>query len=329
VRVPIAAVGGLPEGVSLAATIHLPTVVTPGAPVLFMFPGAGYGRRYFDLQPEGFTGYSQAEYHVAQGLVVVAMDHIGVGDSSLPEDDGLLESAGEVPRFRMSQPLTMETMAAACDAGTRAVMTGLKSGTLDPSLTAMSPGVAIGVGQSMGGHVVIVSQANHETFAALGILGSSCTQTRLTLLPGRRYPIRNAPMETVFKTALADCDMPTCFHWPEEPAALVTADMTPGSTAPWRSRTIPRGATALMDPGAVAWETANIRVPVLYACGEIDVTPDPLADVGMFRSSCDVTLLIVPRMAHMHNFAPTRRTLWRRLNDFARQVAEAANEPPA
>ena len=42
-------------------------------------PGAGYSRRYFDL-PE--PGYSEALYHNRRGTIVVALDHLGVGESS-------------------------------------------------------------------------------------------------------------------------------------------------------------------------------------------------------------------------------------------------------
>ena len=50
--------------------------------------------------------------------------------------------------------------------------------------------VAIGVGQSMGGHFVAYMQANHDTFAAVSMLGSSFTHTVPVpkwygLLPGR------------------------------------------------------------------------------------------------------------------------------------------------
>ena len=83
-----------------------------------------------------------------------------------------------------------------------------------------------------------------------------------------------------------------------------------------------------MLPAFVAREAAAVRSPVLLAYGEIDVTVEPLADAAMFRSTSDLSLLIVPRMAHMHNFAPTRQRLWRRLSEFAFRVArDAALEP--
>ncbi|WP_071059635.1 hypothetical protein [Parafrankia soli] len=67
--------GGLEPGGSAAGGSG------PGVPVLVGLPGGGYARRYFDL-PE--PGYSQAEHHVHRGAVVVMVDHLGVGESSVP-----------------------------------------------------------------------------------------------------------------------------------------------------------------------------------------------------------------------------------------------------
>src|SRR4029453_12447769 len=64
----------------IAATVHLPERLDR-PPVLVCLPGATYNRRYFDL-PE--PGYSEAEYHVARGTIVAAIDHLGVGESTVP-----------------------------------------------------------------------------------------------------------------------------------------------------------------------------------------------------------------------------------------------------
>ena len=62
-------------------------------------------------------------------------------------------------------------------------------------------------------------------------------------------------------------------------------------------------------------------MPVLLAYGQEDVTPDPLADVAMFRSTTDIALRLFPQMGHMHNFGATRARLWRALTDFADRIA--------
>jgi pimeloyl-ACP methyl ester carboxylesterase len=77
----------------------------------------------------------------------------------------------------------------------------------------------------------------------------------------------------------------------------------------------------MMAEGAVAKEARAIDVPVLVGCGEIDVVPDPWAEPSSYRGSRDVSVFVVPRMCHMHNFARTRELLWERLAHFAQSVA--------
>jgi alpha-beta hydrolase superfamily lysophospholipase len=74
----------------------------------------------------------------------------------------------------------------------------------------------------------------------------------------------------------------------------------------------------MMTDGSVAREAATIDVPVLVASGEVDVIPDPWVEPTAYRGSSDVSVVVVSRMAHMHNFARTRTQLWERIAAFAR-----------
>jgi pimeloyl-ACP methyl ester carboxylesterase len=121
---------------------------------------------------------------------------------------------------------------------------------------------------------------------------------------------------------MEDCDMLASFHWPETPKALVELDFDMANPPPWRSFPPPPIGGSLLTPGIIAQEAAAVRVPVLLVYGEVDVTADPLADVGMFLSTTDISMKIIPSMAHMHNFAPTRQAVWRQLSHFAVRVAE-------
>jgi predicted alpha/beta hydrolase len=71
----------------LAASVHLPDLdgELPRA-VLICWPGGSYARAYWDMHVSGHRGYSFAEHMTAQGFVVVAADHLGVGASSKPVD---------------------------------------------------------------------------------------------------------------------------------------------------------------------------------------------------------------------------------------------------
>jgi pimeloyl-ACP methyl ester carboxylesterase len=285
----------------IAVTAYLPEHLTTAA-VLFLFPGGGYSRHYFDLQVDGHPDHSQARWHADRGMLTVTVDHLGVGDSTVP-----------------AEPLDFAQVAAAGDAAVRTVLDRLRDGTFDADLLPVADPVAIGAGQSMGGHIVVWTQAAHGTFAAVSALGSSFTQTRLALQPGKRHPFRGLPMKDVY-AAMGDVDFVASFHWPEEPPEFVAADMDPERPAPWRSATVPACAAELMEPFAVARQAAAVRVPVLLVYGEQDVTVEPLADLAVFRSAPDLSLLLIPRSSHMHNFAPTRHLAWARLEMFAEQV---------
>jgi hypothetical protein len=77
----------------------------------------------------------------------------------------------------------------------------------------------------------------------------------------------------------------------------------------------------MLAPGAVATEAAAITVPVLVAVGERDVVPNPWMEPFAFKSSTDISVFVVPRMAHMHNFAHTRHLLWDKIHSWGTGVA--------
>src|SRR5690348_6859928 len=54
--------------------------------VLVCWPGGSYSRAYWDVHVDGRDGYSFAEHAVGLGFTVVALDPLGVGDSSRPSD---------------------------------------------------------------------------------------------------------------------------------------------------------------------------------------------------------------------------------------------------
>lgn len=72
-----------------------PDVLRTDPVVVFATPGGTYSRRYWDLQPPGRTGYSQAEWVVARGDVLIALDYLGGGDKQ-PSVRWRLHDAGGV-----------------------------------------------------------------------------------------------------------------------------------------------------------------------------------------------------------------------------------------
>jgi pimeloyl-ACP methyl ester carboxylesterase len=134
-----------------------------------------------------------------------------------------------------------------------------------------------------------------------------------------------ASMEAAAVAAPDANPMAWAFHWDDEPAELVAADMAPpdGAIPEWRSASAPACASMMVAPGTVATEVAAITVPVLLAMGERDVVPDPWLEPKAFQSATDITLYVCPRMAHMHNFASTRERFWARLHSWGNGVAQA------
>ena len=65
-------------------------------------------------------------------------------------------------------------------------------------------------------------------------------------------------------------------------------------------------------------------MPVLLATGERDVCHPPAEEVAALKAATDISVLVVPRMAHMHNFATTAALLWERLDEFVTHVTRTS-----
>jgi alpha-beta hydrolase superfamily lysophospholipase len=310
VRVDVSRATGL-EGVEIAATAHLPSSA-PRA-VVFAFPGRGYSRAYYDLDLAG--GYSQAAHHVARGLALIACDHLGVGESSMPD----------------LNRLTMEQLAAANHATVESILQRLRAGTLAKDVDPIQPGHVSGMGQSMGGCLLTVQQARHRTFDAVAILGWSGHQTVLPVpagaaplpLPGVK---RGADPSTYPPRTYTAADLRYAYHWEDVPDSIAMHDTEwavghgSGVMPVWRSATGPEVSRTMLSPGVVAEEAAAIAAPVFLGIAERDVCPDPHAEPSAYRSARDITLFIQPRAAHMHNFAGTRQMLWDRVTTWIEAV---------
>ncbi len=309
-RIDVSTAAALGVPIKLAATAFLPETLRPGRPVIvFAVPGGGYARGYFDMHFDGHEGYSQAEHHCAKGLVLVAIDHVGVGDSSQPEPAAI----------------RLETLAATHDAAARKICALFAEGAVHPALPKLASPLLVGIGQSMGGCVTILAQGLHATFDAIAPLGYSAIHT---FLPHRTSEESEAGVRVYAEVSRGSATRPVSeygqddyvypFHWEDVPADILAADMDGGfplrtTAPPFGSLTIPPCAVEMMVPGVVASEAAAVRVPVFAGNGERDVCVDPRAEPAAYRGTNDITTVIIPRMAHMHNFAGTRQKLWNRL----------------
>lgn len=307
----------------IAMTAYLPDSPTLSGCVIFASPGGGYSRGYYDMRFAGHEGYSQAEHHTDHGHVVVAYDHLGVGDSEI----------GDL------SALTVEEIARVNHQAVRETQARIETGELCADLPAMPNAFHVGIGQSMGGCVSIVMQAQHGSFDAIGVLGYSAIHT---VLPQRTaaeteaakgnyaYARTTSPAElSVARSSAGVSDFVYPFHWDDVPAEILAADMEGGyplrRTAPsFGSLTIPSCAVAMMGQGFVEADVRSVAAPVFLAFGVRDVSVQPRDEPRAYGASGDITVLVVPRMAHMHNFASTRQRLWDRLSAWVSDQARSA-----
>ena len=298
----LAAAGGW----EIAATVHVPPVRRPGSPAYFAFAGASYTRRYFDVP---VPGYSMADHFAAAGRTLVAIDHLGSGDSSWP--------AAAPP----------EAIVAASHRAVAAILDGA-AGREDLE-AALPPGVVpVGIGHSMGGALVTRQQAAHRTFAAIAVLGWSAEHTiiraengdLLNSLPdGDREPERS--VEPVIPARF--WELPDGYLYTRPRSALARWAFYPDGLDR-RVIDVDEEAIGVVAPGVYAEgsfssagfgrEAArHIDVPVLLAFGDRDTTPDAGAEPSLYPAAPDISLVRVAGSAHCHNFAAGRAGLWDRL----------------
>ena len=322
-RIDVSEAAGLGEAAEMAVSIFLPDpAALPARPVaIFAVPGGGYSRAYFYLSFPGHAGYDEAAWHAARGTIHVAIDHIGVGESSIPD---------------LSR-ISFQTLAATHDSCVRQIAAMIQAGGLDPDFPACPGLFRLGMGQSMGGGVTILAQARFATFDAIAPCGVSAIHTALPQRNADEFELgkqRFAGVEvgdgthSHLTTAHEGVDYVYPFHWEDVPADILEADMAGGypirhSAPAFGSLTIPHCAVQMMTPGCFAADAARIAVPVLVGVGERDTCPDPRAEPSAYTASPDISVYIVPRMAHMHNFASTRAMLWARLHGWSRMLAAA------
>lgn len=297
----------------VVATLFLPPPdqLVDDQVVVFALPGGGYSRGYYDMHFAGHLGYSQAEHHLSHGLVMVSIDHLGVGQST-PE---------------VSESVTIEDIAAANDAAVRQILERLRRGAAVDGYPPVSVGTCIGMGQSMGGGVTVIMAGRHRTYDAIAVLGYSAIHT---VLPQRQpedakyaehfnYSREDAPETFSMQEASEKIpDFLYPFFYEDVPADILAADTAGGyplrDVAPaFGSKTIPLCVVAMLSPGYLSTEAAAVDVPVFIGLGERDTAPDPHGEPGAYCASSDITLFVCERMAHMHNFASTREQLWNRL----------------
>jgi pimeloyl-ACP methyl ester carboxylesterase len=307
------------EPIRLSASVRLPQPAT-GSPraALVCWPGGSYGRAYWDMHIPGHPGYSFADHLAAQGYLVVAADHLGVGASTHPADGDRVDSL---------------TVGAAAASFVEQVRRMLADGA--PALGGVPlPDVpVVGVGHSLGAHLVTVTQARHASYDAVVLLGFTHGRKDVAFAAVGAAQADGPDPEALRKAAVDGArgffgetwddvygfaprePNHAWLHDPDVPRAVIAAD--DAEAVAWPRQTY---VDALLA-GYSAGFAADVECPVFVGFGDHDVPPVPHDDVAFYRRSRDVTLYVLRGSAHCHNFAGTRTELWDRIGRWAAGVA--------
>ena len=207
-----------------------------------------------------------------------------------------------------------------CSSGVRE---SLAQGTLVDALPPVADPTIIGIGQSLGGFITMIQQGKYGDYPAVGIFGASpllIANTReqpeweRLSAAERRAWITERERPAVRRSGIGDVPRRTeravPRHLPRGPS--VPDDLFAYDEAECHTL-IPRNSGIDgMTPGFAQPFADRIRSPLFLAFGEFDVSADPHAEPTGYPGSSDITVVVVPRMAHMHNFAETRVQLWER-----------------
>lgn len=282
------------EPIQLAATVHLPA----GAPraTLVCWPGGSYGRVYWDMHIPGHPGYSFAEHLSAQGYLVVAADHLGVGASGKPAD-------GDRVNF--------ESVSDAAAAFVDRVRELLAAGAPEVGGTPMPELPVVGVGHSLGACLVAVTQARHRSYDAVALLGfthgskDAVSDVGATAVEQARAFFDDS-WDEIYAFAPREPNH-AWLHAPDVPADVIAADDALAER--WPRQCYIEALTA----GYSTRFADRIDCSVFLGFGDSDVPERPHEDVAFYPRSHDVTLYVLAGSAHCHNFAGTRTRLWDRI----------------
>ena len=273
-------------------------------PVLFCLPGGTYTKAYWHLEVPGRPGYSFGEHLANLGMLVVAVDHLGVGESS---------------RHPRAIDLTPDVVATANAVAFTEILGRAAAGNLVPGVGPIELGPRVGVGHSMGAMLTMFQQSLHRSFDAIAPLGYGTAGAFFDPSPELGRGVRAPTYESVIELARSGAldgqvaaerrtpDLRHRFYWDDVPEDVIAADELTNATLP--------GVTGPLSivPFIASDHAGRVECPVFIGLGERDSTRNHDAEAGAYTSSRDITLFILERSAHCHNSAGTRHVLWNRL----------------
>jgi pimeloyl-ACP methyl ester carboxylesterase len=279
--------------------------------VLLCLAGGTYDKHYWHLDVPGHPGYSFGEHLAAAGFVVIAVDHLGIGDSTDPIASG---------------PLGLELLAKGDAEVAHQIRERLRRGDLHQDLPAALP--VVGVGHSMGACLTTMVQATARPYDAVVLLGYGVQITNVYEDTADAAELEARIQQTIEASCQLAGAKPTdahvyaprvylanLFYAGEVPQDVIDADTAVQSRVPLRA------AAEVTTPGMVEQYAPRVDVPVFLGFGAaLDVSPNPHSEPANYTGSPDVTLYLVPGSGHCHNFASHRTQLWDRIATFVSTV---------
>jgi pimeloyl-ACP methyl ester carboxylesterase len=299
---------------TVAADIFLPPRMRFPAVALFCLPGGAVAKGYFALEPDDF---SFAARMAGAGFIVVSLDHLGSGASSIPQDG-----------FELTPDVLTAANALAVDAIRAELLAGRVEGQTQP----LSELRTIGVGHSMGAMLTAMQQARFHQHAALMLFGFSTQGLPVALMPEEAAFAADSAgaRNNVVRLARTRSSAPN----PEiaYSASAQSRELFAGENADrrgvealrrTRTRLLVTAGLFSMIPGSSAPECAQIDTPVFLAVGDRDIAGLPHQIPANFPASGDVTLLVLPATGHCHFLFASRQRLFARAHGWVEAVLQS------
>ncbi|HEY1841715.1 MAG TPA: alpha/beta fold hydrolase [Mycobacterium sp.] len=296
---------GSDEELTQEAWLFLPERPADVRGVLLCLAGGTYDKHYWHIDIDGYSGYSFGEHLADSGFAVIAVDHLGIGDSTDPVTLG---------------PVGLELLAKGDAEVARQIRERLRHGELHEDLPSTTAPL-FGVGHSMGACLTTMVQATAHLYDAVVLLGYGVQITNVYQDTPDAAELEARIQQTIEVSCQLAGAEPTdahiyaprgyladLFYAGEVPQQVIDADTAV------QSRTPLRAAAEVTTPGIVERYAPQVDVPVFLGFGAaLDVSPNPYAEPANYTGSPDVTLHLVPSSGHCHNFASHRTQLWDRI----------------
>jgi alpha-beta hydrolase superfamily lysophospholipase len=298
----------LGEKVSQSAWIFSPDAVAlkrhPRPPIIVCLPAGGYDKRYWHFEMSGRQDYSFARHMAAAGFVVIALDHVGVGDSTRPVD---------------GDKIHLKHLAQGSARVAEWVRDAASKGTLIDGLGPLVNPRMVGIGHALGSPVALLAQAESNCYDAIAILSytvmgnvaaseTSPQADRSALSAAREIALRNFSASLDGYIRPPHKELRSLLYLDDVPSEVIeAADATSGEVPRWCAQEA-NNWKDLIRPAA-----NKIDVPLLIGLGVPDLFARQDVDLASYPSCDDTTVIVFPGSAHCHTFSSTRHYVWDRL----------------